>query len=90
MNTGPGPVTAMGKAAGSRTAREAETIIVMLCQHLCILHRTLGKMRDDRVGGEFDVEAAEPAPILSGRRLYVKLRHYRGARPFCKRIHALI
>jgi len=47
-------------------------------------------MRDDRVVGEFDVEAAEPAPILSGRRLYVKLRHYRGARPFCKRIHALI
>jgi hypothetical protein len=42
----PGPVTGMGKATGSWMAREAEALIVMLCCHPRILHRTHRKRRD--------------------------------------------
>jgi hypothetical protein len=41
-----GPVTGMGKAAGSWTAREPMAITVMVRWHPRILQRTHGKRRD--------------------------------------------
>ena len=44
----PGPVRGMGEAAGSSKGRGAEAIIVMLCRHPRISHRTNRKRRDVR------------------------------------------